>query len=100
MSKESRQRLRDQAKEQDKSLSRRKMLRWVLPLVAVIVLAAGFAAWKVSDLGSQKTKAMRTACAAGMHAVGVLWGFRDRHELVESGAEHIVAKPEDVLALL
>jgi phosphoglycolate phosphatase len=50
-------------------------------------------------LGDTNTD-MRTARAAGMHAVGVLWGFRDRDELVESGAEHIVAKPEDVLALL
>ncbi len=55
MSKESRQRLRDQAKGQDKSLSRRKMLRWVLPLVAVIVLAAGFAAWK--QVGTRPSKA-------------------------------------------
>ena len=50
-------------------------------------------------LGDTNTD-MRTAQAAGMHAVGVLWGFRDRQELVESGAEHIVAKPEEVLALL
>jgi phosphoglycolate phosphatase len=50
-------------------------------------------------LGDTNTD-MRTARAAGMHAVGVLWGFRDRQELVESGAEHIVAKPEEVLALL
>jgi phosphoglycolate phosphatase len=50
-------------------------------------------------LGDTNTD-MRTACAAGMHAIGVLWGFRDRDELVESGAEHIVAKPEDVLKLL
>ncbi len=50
-------------------------------------------------LGDTNTD-MRTARAAGMHAVGVLWGFRDRDELVEGGAEHIVAKPEDVLALL
>ncbi len=50
-------------------------------------------------LGDTNTD-MRTARAAGMHAVGVLWGFRDRDELVESGAEHIVARPEDVLALL
>jgi phosphoglycolate phosphatase len=49
-------------------------------------------------LGDTNTD-MRTARAAGMHAVGVLWGFRDRDELVESGAEHIVARPEDVLAL-
>jgi phosphoglycolate phosphatase len=50
-------------------------------------------------LGDTNTD-MRTARAAGMHAVGVLWGFRDRDELVASGAEHIVAKPEDMLALL
>lgn len=50
-------------------------------------------------LGDTNTD-MRTARAAGMHAVGVLWGFRDRDELVGSGAEHVVAKPEEVLALL
>ena len=50
-------------------------------------------------LGDTNTD-MRTARAAGMHPVGVLWGFRDREELVESGAEHIVAKPEEVLKLL
>lgn len=50
-------------------------------------------------LGDTNTD-MRTARAAGMHPVGVLWGFRDRDELVASGAEHIVAKPGDVLDLL
>ena len=50
-------------------------------------------------LGDTNTD-MRTALAAGMHPVGVLWGFRDREELAASGAEHIVAKPEEVLALL
>ena len=50
-------------------------------------------------LGDTNTD-MRTALAAGMHPVGVLWGFRDREELATSGAEHIVAKPEEVLALL
>ena len=43
---------------------------------------------------------MRTATTAGMTAVGVLWGFRDREELVVSGAKHLVAKPEEVLQLL
>jgi phosphoglycolate phosphatase len=42
---------------------------------------------------------MLTARAAGMHPVGVLWGFRDRAELLESGAEDIVAKPPDALDL-
>lgn len=50
-------------------------------------------------LGDTNTD-MCTARRAGMHAVGVLWGFRDREELLESGAEHVVAKPEEVLALL
>ena len=48
---------------------------------------------------------MRTARAAGMRAagmraVGVLWGFRDREELLESGAEVPIEKPVDVLRLL
>ena len=50
-------------------------------------------------LGDTNTD-MRTALAAGMMPVGVLWGFRDREELVESGAKHIVARPEEVLTLL
>jgi phosphoglycolate phosphatase len=50
-------------------------------------------------LGDTNTD-MRTARAAGMMPVGVLWGFRDRKELVESGAKHIVARPEEVLTLL
>jgi phosphoglycolate phosphatase len=50
-------------------------------------------------LGDTNTD-MRTALAAGMHPVGALWGFRNREELVESGAEHIVAKPEEVMDLL
>lgn len=50
-------------------------------------------------LGDTNTD-MLTAKAAGMVAVGVLWGFRDREELVGSGAEEIVAAPADVFKLL
>jgi phosphoglycolate phosphatase len=50
-------------------------------------------------LGDTNTD-MQTARGAGMRAVGVLWGFRDREELVESGAEHIVTSPQEVLALV
>jgi phosphoglycolate phosphatase len=50
-------------------------------------------------LGDTNTD-MHTARAAGMCAVGVLWGFRDRDELEEAGAEHIVTKPADILTLL
>jgi phosphoglycolate phosphatase len=47
-------------------------------------------------LGDTNTD-MRTARAAGMESVGVLWGFRDRDELVGSGAAHVVATPHEVL---
>jgi phosphoglycolate phosphatase len=50
-------------------------------------------------LGDTNTD-MRTAHAAGMWPVGVLWGFRDRQELLESGAKSLVEQPAQVLALL
>jgi len=50
-------------------------------------------------LGDTNTD-MQTARAVGMHTVGVLWGFRDRAELLASGAEHILVNPRDALELL
>jgi len=50
-------------------------------------------------LGDTNTD-MQTATAAGMLPVGVLWGFRDKAELLASGAADIVATPADVLQLL
>ncbi|MGA3116980.1 MAG: HAD family hydrolase [Syntrophobacteraceae bacterium] len=43
---------------------------------------------------------MRTANAAGMYAVGALWGFRNAEELIESGAKKLIAKPVELLELL
>jgi phosphoglycolate phosphatase len=43
---------------------------------------------------------MHTALAAGMFAVGALWGFRDEAELREAGAQEIVKTPLDVIPLL
>jgi phosphoglycolate phosphatase len=42
---------------------------------------------------------MQTARAAGMTAVGASWGFRDRAELAEAGAAHILDHPEQLLPL-
>jgi phosphoglycolate phosphatase len=42
---------------------------------------------------------IHTARAAGMRSIGVLWGFRDRRELEEAGADHIVADASEILAL-
>ncbi len=43
---------------------------------------------------------MRTARAAGMLAVGALWGFRTAEELRSSGAEVLAAAPLDILPAL
>lgn len=43
---------------------------------------------------------MLTAAAAGIASAGVTWGFRTREELLESGAQHIVDRPQELLALL
>jgi phosphoglycolate phosphatase len=43
---------------------------------------------------------MQTARAAGMYAVGALWGFRAEEELRENGAQALAHSPADVLALL
>ena len=43
---------------------------------------------------------MRTAVAAGMHPVGVLWGFRPREELIANGAGTLIERPSDLLRLI
>ncbi len=43
---------------------------------------------------------MKTAVAAGMRPIGVLWGFRDAAELCDGGAESLIARPSELLELL
>jgi phosphoglycolate phosphatase len=43
---------------------------------------------------------MQTASAAGMDAVGVLWGFRTKEELQTSGARYLISQPNQLLSLL
>lgn len=43
---------------------------------------------------------MQTARAAGMDAVGVLWGFRTAAELQGAGAHYLIAQPGELLPIL
>ena len=43
---------------------------------------------------------MATGVNAGMRSVGVTWGFRDADELVDSGANHIIHQPLELLRFL
>tara|TARA_R110000850_G_scaffold106369_7_gene217710 strand:+ start:1293 stop:1949 length:657 start_codon:yes stop_codon:yes gene_type:complete len=43
---------------------------------------------------------MMTAVNAGMHAIGVSWGFRSVEELRGAGAEQILEVPSELLSLL
>ena len=54
---------------------------------------------RIVYLGDTNTD-MQTAVAAGMYAVGVLWGFRTASELTASGAQVLLEKPTELLGLL
>jgi phosphoglycolate phosphatase len=43
---------------------------------------------------------MQTANRAGMYAIGVTWGFRDRQELEEHGAKVIIDQPEELYSIV
>ncbi len=43
---------------------------------------------------------MKTAAAAGMYAIGALWGFRSCEELVENGASVLIGNPMGLLDLM
>lgn len=42
---------------------------------------------------------MRTAVGAGMYAVGALWGFRIKEELVLAGADIVIETPSELVTL-
>ena len=43
---------------------------------------------------------MKTAKNAGCVAVGVLWGFRGKEELIENGADYLIEKPQEIAPLI
>ena len=43
---------------------------------------------------------MQTANNAGLTAVGVTWGFRDREDLIQNGADVLADEPAQILDML
>ena len=64
-----------------------------------IIAAAGVKPSETMHIGDSGVD-MQTACATGVKAVGVTWGFRSREELAEGGANVIVDTPEQILKWL
>ena len=64
-----------------------------------IAVELGLDPAEVLYLGDTATD-MHTARAAGMAAVGVLWGFRTADELRAAGARHLIAHPGELAPLL
>ena len=42
---------------------------------------------------------IRTAINARAQSIGVLWGYRDKEELLEAGADHIVGSVKELIEL-
>jgi phosphoglycolate phosphatase len=64
-----------------------------------IAALLGIAPADIAYVGDTNTD-MRTAAAAGMFPVGVLWGFRTAEELRANGARILLEAPLDLLAIL
>ena len=65
---------------------------------AALALAAqvGVAPEQVAFVGDSSVD-MRTAVNAGMPGFGATWGFREREELLSSGASALLEQPDDLL---
>jgi phosphoglycolate phosphatase len=63
-----------------------------------IATKLGLAPPEIVYVGDTATD-MKTAVAAGMYPVGVLWGFRTAAELERNGAARLVKRPEEILEL-
>ena len=45
-------------------------------------------------------RSMKTGKSTGAFTLGALWGFRERKELEEGGADAIIERPEELLRYL
>ncbi len=67
--------------------------------VFLICESLGLAVDDVAFVGDSATD-IQTAKNAGMKSIGVEWGFRDRQELQENGADWIVGQPKDIAQIV
>lgn len=79
---------------------RKDVLRKPDPAAALeLGKALGFPPEEIAFVGDTAID-VKTAVAAGMLPVAVLWGFRTREELVKAGAKHVLSTPGELLTLL
>lgn len=64
-----------------------------------VLRLAGVAPEEALHLGDTASD-IRAAKAAGIGAVGVSWGFRSREELLEAGADRVIDRAEELLAMV
>ena len=72
------------------------------PEPSALLKIAGNAGCKTSKtymIGDTATD-IRTAINARAQSIGVLWGYRDKEELSEAGADHIVGSVEELIDLI
>ena len=67
-------------------------------LLLQILKSSAFEEKKALFIGDSNVD-MLTAQNAGIDSCGVLWGFRDEKELTQAGANHLIAKPLQLLSL-
>ncbi|MBU3832072.1 MAG: HAD family hydrolase [Candidatus Desulfovibrio faecigallinarum] len=66
--------------------------------VLAMIDELGFAKGDVAYVGDTATD-MQTARNAGLFAIGVTWGFRDKKELEDNGADVVVHHPSELVGL-
>jgi phosphoglycolate phosphatase len=64
-----------------------------------ILLSLGLAPRDAIFMGDSEID-METALAAGCHALAVSWGYRPVELLLKAGAQRVINKPEELLALI
>ena len=68
-------------------------------IVDLIMEQAGATAENTYMVGDSGVD-IKTAANAGVHSIGVTWGFRPRQELEQSGAEYIVDNPKEIFEII